>query len=57
MTRLLQALGNFFTLEPDVDSAMKAFLQAEYKKDWRAAYVTWKEEGRLPNFIRRTLQV
>jgi|TARA_R100000030_G_C3225356_1_gene116971 hypothetical protein len=55
MTRLLQALGNFFTLEPDVDSAMKAFLQAEYKKDWRAAYVTWKEEGRLPNFIRRTL--
>ena len=46
---------NFFSPEKDKDEGVKQFCQSEYKKDWYAAYVTFKEEGRFPNFIRRTL--
>ena len=45
---------NFFKSD-DKDETIKDFCQAEYKKDWYAAYVTYKQEGRFPNFIRRTL--
>jgi len=45
---------NFFHKE-DADKGVKEYCQAEYKKDWYAAYMTFKEEGRFPNFIRRTL--
>ena len=45
---------NFFKTE-DKDETIKDFCQAEYKKDWSAAYMTYKQEGRFPNFIRRTL--
>ena len=45
---------NFFTKE-DKDEQIKEFCQAEYKHDWFAAYMTYKQEGRFPNFIRRTL--
>lgn len=45
---------NFFN-KPDPEENIKEFCQAEYKKDWYAAYMTWKEEGRFPNYIRRTL--
>jgi len=45
---------NFFN-KPDPDETIKDYCQAEYKKDWYAAYMTFKEEGRFPNFIRRTL--
>ena len=45
---------NFFKSD-DKDETIKDFCQAEYKKDWYAAYMTFKEEGRFPNFIRRTL--
>lgn len=57
MTKFLKNLGNFFTLEPDADKAIKEWLQTEYKRDWRAAYVQFKNDGTLPNFVRRTLQV
>ena len=46
---------NFFKPKKDKDEDIKDFCQAEYKKDWYAAYRTYKEEGRFPNFIRRTL--
>ena len=55
MTKLIEALGNFFTLEPSSDKAIKEWLQTEYKKDWQAAYVQFKQDGTLPNFVRRTL--
>jgi len=45
---------NFFKLEKK-DEEIKEFCQAEYKHDWFAAYMTFKQEGRFPNFIRRTL--
>ena len=45
---------NFFSKE-DKDEQIKEFCQAEYKHDWFAAYMTIKQEGRFPNFIRRTL--
>ena len=45
---------NFFKSD-DKDETIKDFCQAEYKKDWYSAYVTYKQEGRFPNFIRRTL--
>ena len=41
---------NFFKSEKKDD-----FCHAEYKNDWYAAYMTYKQEGRFPNFIRRTL--
>jgi len=46
---------NLFKVKEDKDESIKNFCQAEYKNDWYAAYVTFKEEGRFPNFIRRTL--
>jgi hypothetical protein len=55
MLNILKSFGNFFTLEPDADKAVKEFIKAEYKKDWQAAYQHYKAEGNLPNFIRRTL--
>ncbi len=45
---------NFFKSD-EKEESIKDFCQAEYKKDWYAAYMTFKEEGRFPNFIRRTL--
>jgi hypothetical protein len=45
---------NFFKSD-DKDQSIKDFCQAEYKKDWYAAYRSFKEEGQFPNFIRRTL--
>lgn len=53
-SRAMKHFLNFFTKE-DQDETIKDFCQAEYKKDWYAAYRTYKEEGRFPNFIRRTL--
>ena len=46
---------NFFKVKEDKDETIKQFCQAEYKNDWYAAYMTFKQEGRFPNFIRRTL--
>ena len=46
---------NFFKAKEDKDETIKQFCQAEYKNDWYAAYMTFKQEGRFPNFIRRTL--
>jgi hypothetical protein len=46
---------NFFKSKEDKDEEIKEFCQAEYKKDWYAAYITFKQEGQFPNFIRRTL--
>ena len=46
---------NLFNKKEDKDEGIKKYCQSEYKKDWYAAYVTFKEEGRFPNFIRRTL--
>jgi len=52
--RAMNHFLNFFN-KPDPDETIKDYCQAEYKKDWYAAYMTYKEEGRFPNFIRRTL--
>ena len=46
---------NFFKSKEDKDEKIKEFCQTEYKHDWYAAYMTFKQEGRFPNFIRRTL--
>jgi len=53
-TKAMNLFLNFFKSE-DKDETIKDFCQAEYKKDWYAAYMTFKQEGRFPNFIRRTL--
>ena len=45
---------NFFKSD-EKEESIKEFCQSEYKKDWYAAYMTWKEEGKFPNYIRRTL--
>lgn len=52
-----RAMNHFLNLfkSDDKEESIKEFCQSEYKKDWYAAYVTFKEEGRFPNFIRRTL--
>ena len=55
MIKFLKIISGYFVMEPTVDSALKQFLQAEYKKDWIAAYHQYKEDGTLPNFARRTL--
>jgi len=52
--RAMNHFLNFFN-KPDPDENIKDYCQAEYKNDWYAAYMTYKEEGRFPNFIRRTL--
>ena len=46
---------NFFKTKEDKDEEIKDFCQAEYKKDWQAAYAWYLEEGTLPNYVRRTL--
>ena len=48
-------LLNFFKSEEQKEEEFKDFLKAEYKKDWQAALAWYREEGTLPNFIRRTL--
>ena len=53
--RSMNHLLNLFNKKEDKDEGIKKYCQSEYKKDWYAAYVTFKEEGRFPNFIRRTL--
>ena len=45
---------NFFTKRTD-EEVIKEFCRAEYKKDWYAAYMTFKQEGQFPKFHRRTL--
>lgn len=52
--RSMNHLLNFFTQE-DPEEGLKDFLKSEYKKDWYAAYQTYKEEKRFPQFVRRTL--
>ena len=52
--RSMKHFLNFFNKE-DKDQDIKDYCQAEYKKDWYAAYMTFKEEGRFPNFTRRTV--
>ena len=46
---------NFFKSDHDKEEEFKDFLKAEYKKDWKAAYAWYLEEGDLPNYTRRTL--
>jgi hypothetical protein len=53
-TKAMNHFLNFFNKE-DKEEALKEFCQSEYKKDWYAAYMTYKEEGQFPNYIRRTL--
>ncbi len=42
-------------MEPNSDTAIKQWLQTEYKKDWQGAYHQFKIDGTLPNHVRRTL--
>ena len=46
---------NFFKSDDDKEEELKDFLKAEYKKDWKAYYAWYLEEGTLPNYVRRTL--
>ena len=46
---------NFFKSKKSDDEVIKEFCRNEYKKDWYAAYMTFKEEGQFPRFYRRTL--
>ena len=55
MIKFLKLISGYFVMEPNVDTALKQFLQTEYKKDWVAAYRQYKDEGTLPNYVRRTL--
>ena len=50
-----QHILNFFKSDVDKEQELKDFLKAEYKKDWKAAYAWYLEEGTLPNYVRRTL--
>ena len=53
--RAKQHFLNFFKSEDDKEQELIDFLKAEYKKDWKAAYAWYLEEGDLPNYTRRTL--
>ena len=53
--RAKQHFLNFFKSEDDKEQELIDFLKAEYKKDWKAAYAWYLEEGTLPNYTRRTL--
>ena len=55
MGKFFKILSLYWHMEPDADGALKQFLQAEYKKDWKAAHYQYKEEGTLPNYVRRSL--
>jgi len=46
---------NFFKSDHDKEEELIDFLKAEYKKDWKAAYAWYLEEGTLPNYVRRSL--
>tara|TARA_R100001509_G_C4847123_1_gene208701 strand:- start:507 stop:662 length:156 start_codon:yes stop_codon:yes gene_type:complete len=46
---------NFFKSEEKKEEELIDFLKAEYKKDWKAAYAWYLEEGTLPNYVRRTV--
>ena len=46
---------NFFKSDHDKEEELIDFLKAEYKKDWKAAYYWYLEEGTLPNYVRRGL--
>ena len=46
---------NFFKSEEKKEQELIDFIKAEYKKDWKAAYAWYLEEGTLPNYVRRTL--
>jgi len=46
---------NFFKSDDKKEEELINFLKAEYKKDWKSAYVWYLEEGTLPNYLRRTL--
>ena len=53
--RSMEHFLNFFKSADRREEELKDFLRAEYKKDWKAAYAWYLEEGTLPNHIRRTL--
>ena len=53
--RAMNHFLNFFKSDDDKEEELKDFLKAEYKKDWKAAYAWYLEEGTLPNYVRRTL--
>jgi hypothetical protein len=53
--RAKQHFLNFFKSDDDREQELIDFLKAEYKKDWKAAYAWYLEEGTLPNYVRRTL--
>ena len=53
--RAKQHFLNFFKSDDDKEQELIDFLKAEYKKDWKAAYVWYLEEGTLPNFPRRSI--
>ena len=46
---------NFFKSDDKKEEELIDFLKTEYKKDWKAAYAWYLEEGTLPNYVRRTL--
>ena len=46
---------NFFKSDSDKEDELIDFLKAEYKKDWKAAYAWYLEEGTLPYYVRRSL--
>ena len=58
MGKFFKILSLYWHMEPDADGALKQFLQAEYKKDWKYAYEqmcltgkapTWEELNRVKN--------
>jgi len=53
-TKAMNHFLNFFNKE-DKDKSIREFCQAEYKNDWYCAYMTFKEEGRFPNILRKTV--
>jgi len=46
---------NFFKSDQKKEEDLIDFLKTEYKKDWKAAYYWYLEEGTLPNYVRRGL--
>ena len=46
---------NFFKSDDKKDQELIDFIKTEYKKDWKAAYTWYLEEGTLPRFTRRNL--
>ena len=50
-----QKIANIFMTHKTDEETIKDFCRAEYKGDWYAAYMTFKQEGVFPKFHRRTL--